>query len=214
MDAISAGMDTLSTITINTLSLSGVEVFSVGGLYARAADPFVRIQDTATGLCWDTNSALPGAQVWLQSCNPLAPTQNFMRGTTGASQMLKVYVNATTSYCLEHGASALALNTCKPTSNSQLFSGFSSGYPYLTNSPTIYFTSTGVYKFVRGVARTSASAVKLVSALQAPHVALPGYVTTIKTSAGACFDGSTINSVKATACNGGAAQQWYFQFGQ
>ncbi|KAI8846544.1 hypothetical protein BC829DRAFT_419063 [Chytridium lagenaria] len=178
-----------------------------------------QIRDTASGRCWDSNTVSLGAQLFLQDCHSVTPTQTFNFINLPDRSVVLSTVNDK-KLCVEMGTrGVLSLQECRNGYSSQRFKVDNTGFSLQSDATACIAANAG--RKLSKVACTSKAATSIVPLLAAPRP-MPAYkVTQIKFSEGnSCLqsvsDSSTFerSDVSVAACNGSPAQSWYWHWGQ
>ncbi|KAJ3205230.1 hypothetical protein HDU67_008978 [Dinochytrium kinnereticum] len=191
----------------------------VGPWTGGIATGFNQILDTASSLCWDSNTVAVGARVFLQECNHVTPTQAFNFITLpDQSVVLTAAVNAEKTLCVELGdKNALSLQECRNGFSKQQFN-LNDSSASLHDDPTVCFAhNTG--NVLAPVACETKAPTTIVPVTTAPrympaHQALPLRFT----EGDFCLESTNataeVGDVVVGPCNGSPAQNWYWHWGQ
>ncbi|KAJ3101358.1 hypothetical protein HDU97_001399 [Phlyctochytrium planicorne] len=175
---------------------------------------FMMLKDAASSLCWDANTLAIGAQLSLQACNTINPTQTLQLNPTTNGTILSAIMDSTgQTLCVEFNASekALALNKCQSGSAIQSFN-LNSATPSLASDAKVCFgpNQDGI---ISTVDCGKPVAISQVSTAPAKFPLQPYSVKTMNI-AGGCLDGTNPKSVVVAKCSGAPAQDWYSLWGQ
>ncbi|KAJ3311887.1 hypothetical protein HDU76_003017 [Blyttiomyces sp. JEL0837] len=194
---------------INGTSLFGIPMFTPP-ILERRADTWLRIQDTTSKLCWDTNTVAAGARVSYQTCNPISSTQNFLSKTVTGGSLLSVKVDNTHSFCLTLATDGyLTLSACATSAPNQVVA-ISTANAISINSKCLGPSKDG---FLASYPCTTKRPITKVAGTAPSYVMVP-QVSQMITESGLCVDSSYTTAVKAVACSSSASQLWYWAFGQ
>ncbi|KAJ3206569.1 hypothetical protein HDU67_008090 [Dinochytrium kinnereticum] len=186
-----------------------------GGLGAAIS----QIRDTASSLCWDSNTVSVGAQLFLKECHSVTPTQAFnFIGLPDRSVVLATSVSDDKKLCVEMGKQGiLSLQECRNGYSNQKFKFDRTGFSLHSDATACIAPNTG-----RKLTKVTCESKAPISALRVPAAPkhMPAYqVTQLKLSEGnACLETTNTTAeageIVVSDCNGSPAQNWYWHWGQ